>query len=101
MRIVSVDVDTRVSDAGAVSGVAGVRGCLWWAARLSPRDRRMLAEEIAGLMAEAAETGDLAPVEQALREWRATAEVHADPVLARRLSEPVVANGRRVPRPGS
>ena len=77
----------------------GVRGCLWWAACLSARDRSMLAEEIAELMAEAAETGDLAPVEQVLREWTATAKVHADPVLAQRLSEPVDANGRRVSSP--
>ena len=50
-------------------------------------------------MAKAAETDDLAPVEQALREWRATAEVHTDPLLAQRLSGPIVANGGRVPRP--
>ena len=38
-------------------------------------------------------------VEQALREWRVTAEVHTDPLLAQRLSGPIVANGGRVPRP--
>ena len=62
-------------------------------------DRRLFAEEMSQLMAEAAETDDLAPIEKALREWRVTAEVHADPLLAQRLSGPIVANGGRVPRP--
>ena len=50
-------------------------------------------------MAEAAETDDLAPVEQALREWRATAEIYSDPELAQRLTGPLVADGERVPAP--
>lgn len=70
-----------------------------WMADLPECDRRLFAEELSQLMAEAAETDDLAPVQQALREWRATAEVHADPELSQRLSGPIVANGPRVPRP--
>ena len=50
-------------------------------------------------MAEAADTDDLAPVEQALREWRVTAETYSDPELAQRLTGPLVANGERVPAP--
>lgn len=72
---------------------------LAWVDVMAECDRRLFAEEMSRLMAEAAETDDLAPVEQALREWRATAEVHADPVLSRRLSGPLVAKGPRVPRP--
>ena len=72
---------------------------LSWVAVMPECDRRLFAEEMAQLMAEAAETDDLAPVEQALREWRVTSEVHADPLLAQRLSGPIVANGGRVPRP--
>ena len=74
-------------------------GELSWVAVLAEGDRRLFAEEMSQLMAEAAVTDDLAAVEQALREWRVTAEVHADPVLARRLSGPLVAYGERVPRP--
>ncbi|MCY4620360.1 MAG: DUF6247 family protein [bacterium] len=70
-----------------------------WMADLPECDRRLFAEEMSQLMAEAAETDDLAPVQQALREWRATAEVHADPELSQRLSGPIVANGPRVPKP--
>jgi len=51
------------------------------------------------LMAEAAATDDLAPVEQALREWRVAAKICLDPELARHLSGPRVANGPRAPRP--
>ena len=70
-----------------------------WVDALPECDRRMFAEEISQLMAEAAETDDLAPVEQALREWRVTSEIYLDPELARHLSGPLVANGPRVPRP--
>ena len=72
---------------------------LSWVAVLPECDRRLFAEELSRLMAEAAETDDLAPVEQALREWRVTAEIYSDPELAQRLTGPLVANGERVPAP--
>ena len=72
---------------------------LSWVAVLPECDRRLFAEELSRLMAEAAETDDLAPVEQALREWWATAEIYSDPELAQRLTGPLVANGERVPAP--
>ena len=72
---------------------------LSWVAVLPECDRRLFAEEMSRLMAEAAETDDLAPVEQALREWRVTAEIYSDPELAQRLTGPLVANGERVPAP--
>ncbi len=70
-----------------------------WVDVLPDRDRRLFAEEMSQLMAEAAETDDLAPVEQALREWRVTAEIYLDPELAKLLTGPRVANGPRVPKP--
>ena len=76
-----------------------VRRELAWVDVMPECDRRLFAEEMSRLMAEAAETDDLAPVEQALREWRVTAEIYLDPELARHLSGPLVANGPRVPRP--
>ena len=42
----------------------------------------LFAEEMSQLLAKAAETDDLAPVEQALREWRVTSETYSDPELA-------------------
>ena len=70
-----------------------------WVDVLPECDRRLFAEEMSQLMAEAAETDDFAPVEQALREWRVTAEIYLDPELTRLLTGPRVANGKRVPRP--
>ena len=70
-----------------------------WVDVMPECDRRLFAEEMSQLMAEAAETDDLAPVEQALREWRVTAETYSDPELAQLLTGPRVANGGRVPRP--
>ena len=72
---------------------------LAWVDLMPERDRRLFAEEMSQLMTEAAETDDLAPVEQALREWRVTAEIYEDPELAKRLTEPRSAYGERVPRP--
>ena len=74
-------------------------GELSWVAVLPECDRRQFAEDMSRLMAEAADTDDFALVEQALREWRVTAEVFADPELAERLTKPLVANGDRVPIP--
>ena len=87
-------VDGSLDDADSAVGRE-----LSWVAVLPERDRRLFAEELSRLMAEAAETDDLAPVEQALGEWRVTAETYSDPELAQRLTGPLVANGERVPAP--
>ena len=39
------------------------------------------------------------PVAQLLQEWRATAEIHADPRLARRLRTAIAADGDPVVAP--
>ena len=70
-----------------------------WVDVLPKCDRRMFAEEMSQLMAEAAETDDLAPVEQALREWRVTSETYSDPELAEFFAGPRFAYGERVPNP--
>lgn len=70
-----------------------------WVDVLPECDRRLFAEEMSQLLAEAAETDDLAPVEQALREWRVTSLTYSDPELARLFTGPRTANGERVPRP--
>ena len=80
----------------------GIEAELPWMEHLPDRSQRLLAEEMAVLFSEAAVTGDLAEVHQALREWRSTAEVCADPALAERLRQPiVVTDGELVPRPGA
>ena len=70
-----------------------------WVAFLPECDRKLFAEEMSCLLADAATSDDLAPVTAALREWRATAETYSDPELAERLSGPLTANGDRIPAP--
>ncbi len=96
-------VSSREDSLSAADGSGGADGDfereLAWVDVMPERDRRLFAEEMSQLMAEAAETDDLAPVEQALREWRVTAEIYMDPELAKRLTRPRSAYGERVPRP--
>ncbi len=94
-------VSSREDSPSAADGCADgdLERKLAWVDLMPERDRRLFAEEMFQLMAEAAETDDLAPVEQALREWRVTAEIYLDSELAKRLTEPRSAYGERVPRP--
>lgn len=70
-----------------------------WLEFLPAQDRRSFVEEFSRVVAAAAELDSYAPVVQLAREWRATAEVHADPKLARRLRRPLQAAGDRIERP--
>jgi hypothetical protein len=67
-----------------------------WLEFLPPRDRQLFVEEFSRTMVASAELDNYAPVSQLVGEWRATAEVHADPRLARRLKRPLQAEGPRV-----
>ena len=96
---VSSDVDPRSVDSSSDEVDSDAPGELSWVDVMPECDRRLFAEEMSRLMAEAAETDDLGPVEQALHEWRVTAEIYLDPELAKRLTEPRSAHGERVPRP--
>jgi hypothetical protein len=70
-----------------------------WLEFLSAADRRLFAGEFARVVTAAAELDNYGPLSQLVREWRATAEVHADPKLARRLRRPVEASGGAIPPP--
>lgn len=70
-----------------------------WLDFLPDADRRRFVTEFSRTVAAAAELENLWPLTQLLREWRATAEVHADPKLARRLRRPIQAAGEPVPMP--
>ena len=69
-------------------------------ARFLPSDARdHFARELTETLLAAA-TGDVyAPMAQLVREWRATAEIHADPELRRWLTGSMQAAGDAVPRP--
>jgi hypothetical protein len=70
-----------------------------WSKFLPVSERRTFLEEVTTTLVGAAELDNFAPLAQLLREWKATAEIHADPRLARRLRRPVEAAGKRIPAP--
>jgi hypothetical protein len=59
----------------------------------------LFVEELTRTLVGAAAVENYSPVAALLREWSATAEVHADPALARRLREPLEAAGEQVAAP--
>jgi hypothetical protein len=70
-----------------------------WLEFLPDKDKRLFVEEFSRVVPAAADLDNVVPLTQLVREWRATAEVHADPKLARRLRRPLEAKGVRVASP--
>jgi hypothetical protein len=70
-----------------------------WLEFLPSKERRAFVEEFSRVVVAAAELDNYAPLSQLVREWKATAEIHADPRLARRLRAPAAADGGPVARP--
>lgn len=70
-----------------------------WATFLPKRDRNAFIDELTTTLMAAAGLENYGPVGQLLREWKATAEIHADPKLARRLRRSIDADGDPVPVP--
>jgi hypothetical protein len=70
-----------------------------WATFLPEPDRKLFAQDLTRTLVGAADVDNFAPVGQLLREWMATAEIHADPALARGLRKPVRAAGDQVAAP--
>lgn len=70
-----------------------------WVTFLPDSDRELFVEELTRTLVGAAEVESWAPVAQLLRDWKATAEVHSDPALARRLGVPIDAAGVQVTAP--
>lgn len=79
----------------AALGVA-LHDAFAWMEFLPARDRYKFVDEFSRAIAAAVELDSYAALMQLLREWRTTAEIHADPRLARRLRRPLVADGVRV-----
>ncbi|MHB8463804.1 MAG: DUF6247 family protein [Acidimicrobiales bacterium] len=70
-----------------------------WLEVLPVKDRQLFVEEFSRVLVATTELDTYAPLSQLIREWRATAEVHADPRLARSLKRPLHADGGTVTRP--
>jgi hypothetical protein len=70
-----------------------------WLEFLPTTDRRLFVDEFSRVVTAAAALDNYTPLGQLVREWRSTAEVHADPKLARRLRRAIDAGGDRVAVP--
>ncbi len=70
-----------------------------WLEFLPSADRRLFLDEFTRIVTAAAAVDNYEPLTQLVREWCATAEVHADPKLVRRLRRPMQAAGDRVALP--
>ena len=71
-----------------------------WTRFLPESERARFFAELFDCFEGAVQVGTMSPVERLLDEWQATAAIHADPELARRLSGPLPGNGAAVSRPG-
>ena len=70
-----------------------------WVTFLPSRDRKAFVDELTRTLVAVSTIENYAPVGQLLREWKATAELHADRRLARRLRGAISADGDPVPAP--
>jgi len=70
-----------------------------WVTFLPKSDRKLFVEDLTRTLIGAAGVENYSPVAQLLREWRSTAEIHADPALARRLRKPIEAAGEQIAAP--
>lgn len=59
-----------------------------WIESLPARDRRCFVDEFSSVVVAAAAVDNDESLDRLVREWRAMAEVHADPKLAQRLRRP-------------
>lgn len=70
-----------------------------WVTFLPRRDRTLFVDDLTRTLLAVSTIDNFAPVGQLLREWKATAEIHADPRLTRRLRGRLDATGEAVPLP--
>ncbi|MGH9223893.1 MAG: DUF6247 family protein [Acidimicrobiales bacterium] len=70
-----------------------------WLHFLPKGDRALFLDEFSRVVTAAGAVDNYEPLTQLVHEWQATAEIHADPRLARRLRRPVEASGEPVSLP--
>ena len=70
-----------------------------WTTFLPSEDRTLFIDELTRTLVAVSTIDNYAPVGQLIREWKATAEIHADPRLARRLQQRLDSAGHAVPAP--
>ena len=81
--------------------VEALRPRLPWARFLPPPALEEFAGEFAETLEACASIGNMNRIAEVLADWKATAEIYADPALASDLQRPLEGTDRRVPRPSS
>ena len=72
-----------------------------WTRFLPLSDQRLFAADLTHALVASGELDIYSALTRLLREWRATAEIHADPLLAGRLSCGLVTDGTGVAAPST
>lgn len=71
-----------------------------WVTFLPVPERTAFVLELTQTLLASEDLQNFVPVGQVIREWRATAEIHADPELAKRLRKPIAkVHGKQVKPP--
>jgi hypothetical protein len=72
-----------------------------WLELLPPNDRRAFLDEFSRTLIASADIDTYERLDQLVQEWRATADIHAQPGLAKRLGQPAKSTeGRSIAAPG-
>lgn len=74
---------------GGWDAVGALADAFPWVEFLPGPEREMFADELTRARLAESSVASCAPFAQLVREWRATAEICADPELARRLAAPI------------
>ena len=72
---------------GYIEDKSGRRGALPWAAYLKSADRRIMVRELLSAYEESFAKDNWSIIQNALDDWKATAEVESNPKLAKALDE--------------
>jgi hypothetical protein len=70
-----------------------------WVRFLSPNERELFARELVDTIQAGVSVGRLARIEELFAAWKATAEIHAEPELAKKLKGPFEETTTPVRRP--
>jgi len=88
-----------LADAAARRQLVASATAIPWLSVLPEEDRDAFLDEFFRVAEAAAELNVMTALGQLLREWRATAAIHADPALAAELHRPLSGDGGRVSEP--
>ena len=99
MELVSRLLLTALADRAVRESLRASVDAIPWLKFLPDLERDVFFEDFFRTAEGAADLGVMAPLGRVLREWRATAQIYADPTLAQELSRPLPGVGDRVPEP--